>query len=108
MNNFRLSSRPSSRGGTASPPPLILWDRGGYIGEKYIITTSEIKMLLTADPIIIPLSDGRLLNLITQKLDSSIIGGSVFEIVTRDSGLFILANSLKVCASILGISRYVL
>ena len=65
-------------------------------------------MLLTADPIIIPLSDGRLLNLITQKLDSSIIGGSVFEIVTRDSGLVILANSLKVCASILGISRYVL
>ena len=29
-----------------------------------------------------PLGDGRLLNLITQRLDSGIIGGSGFEIVT--------------------------
>jgi hypothetical protein len=87
MNNFRLSS---------------------YIVEKDIITTSEIKMLLNADPMTIPLSDGRLLNLITQKLDSSIKGGSVFEIVNSDSGEVILANSLEDCASIIGISRYVL
>lgn len=87
MNNFRLSS---------------------YIGEKDIITASEIKMLLNVDPMTIPLSDGRLLNLITQKLDSSIKGGSVIEIVNSDSGEVILANSLEYCASIIGVSRYVL
>lgn len=67
-----------------------------------------MKKILLAGPITIPLSDGRLLNRITQKLDSGIKGGSVFEIVTRDSGEVILANSLEDCASIIGISRYIL
>jgi hypothetical protein len=82
MNNFRLSS---------------------YVGKKDIITTSEIDMLLSVDPVTIPLSDGRLLNPTTQKLDSAIKGVSVFEIVTRDSGEVNLANSLEECASIIGI-----
>lgn len=63
---------------------------------------------MSADPIAMPLSDGRLLNLITQELDSGIRGGSVFEIVTRDSGEVNLTNSLEDCASFVGISRYVL
>lgn len=79
-----------------------------YIGEKDIITTSEINRLLSADPITMPLSDGRLLNLITQKQDSGIRGGSVFEIITRDTGEVFLANSLEECASIIGISSYVI
>ena len=64
-------------------------------------------MLLSVYPVTIPLSDGRLLNPTTQKLDSAIKGVSVFEIVTRDSGEVNLANSLEECASIIGISRYV-
>jgi hypothetical protein len=44
VNNFRLSS---------------------YAGEKEIITTKELDMLLSADPLSEPLKDGRLLNLIT-------------------------------------------
>ncbi len=71
-------------------------------------------MLLSAYPI--SLSDGRLLNLTTHKLESGIKGGSMFEIVIRDTGEVILANSpfaraltararrLEDCASIIGIS----
>lgn len=83
LNNFRLAS---------------------YTGEKDIITTNEVDMLLSADPVSVPLSDVRLLNPNSHELESGIKGGSVFEIVTRDSGEIILANSLEDCASITGIS----
>jgi len=85
MNNFRLSS---------------------YAGKKDVITTKEIEMLLGADPLYEPLGDGRLLNLITQRLESGIKGGSVFEIVR--SGEVILVNSLEDCAYVTGISRNIL
>lgn len=84
MNSFRLSS---------------------YKGEKDIITASEIERLLSADPVSVPLNDGRLLNLMTNKLESGIKGGSVFEIINLDSDKVILANSLEECVSIIGISR---
>lgn len=71
------------------------------------LTKNSRNMLLSVYPVTIPLSDGRLLNPTTQKLDSAIKGVSVFEIVTRDSGEVNLANSLEECASIIGISRYV-
>ena len=109
MNNFRLSSYIGAKDiitaachpdyvvlpdfvGGRSPailPAILRYKAGG--GRS---PSEEIKMLLNADPMTIPLSDGRLLNLITQKLDSSIKGGSVFEIVNSDSGEVILANSL--------------
>lgn len=37
---------------------------------------------MSADPLSEPLKNGRLLNLITQNLESVITGGSVFEITT--------------------------
>ena len=96
MNNFRLSS---------------------YKGEKDVITASEIETLLSAHPASIPLNDGRLLNIITNKLGreisspwlrSGIKGGSVFEIVNIETGKVYLANSLEECASIIGITRNLL
>jgi len=76
--------------------------------EKDIITASEIETLLFADPISVPLNDGRLLNLTTRKLESGIRGGSVFEIINNNSGKVLLANSLEECASIIGVTRNLL
>jgi hypothetical protein len=87
MNNLRLSSSKD---------------------EKDIITTSEIETLLFADPISVPLNDGRLLDLMTYKLESGLTGGSVFEIINNNSGEVTLANSLEECASIIGVTRNLL
>lgn len=65
--------------------------------KKDIITTSEIETLLCADPISVPLNCGRLLDLITYKLESGLRGDSVFEIINNNSGEVTLANSLEEC-----------
>ena len=85
MNNFRLSS---------------------YNGASRIkpITDAEKNKLITATPKCKPLSDGRIININTQKLDGAIKGGSVFEITTP-KGEIILANSLEECTKIVGVSR---
>lgn len=96
MNSFRLSS-------TKAKPSVI--------------TSQEIDMLLSGDPISKPIRDGRLFNLITKKFESG-LGGSVFEIIvkkevspsnsTDKQETTILVNSLEDCASVTGISRNIL
>src|SRR5690606_9987342 len=85
MNNLRLSSNKDA-------------------ASLDIITRSEIETLLFADPISVPLNDGRSLNLMTHKLESG-LGGSVFEITNNNSGEVTLADSLEECASIIGVTR---
>jgi hypothetical protein len=60
--------------------------------EGGVISLAET--LLSADPISVPLNDGRLLDLMAYKLESGLKGGSVFEIINNNSGEVTLANSL--------------
>jgi hypothetical protein len=80
MNNFRLST---------------------YNGEVKILTQEELEILLNAEPTVIRLPDGRVIDSITKKILPKLVC-CVYEILTED-GSFILANSLSEAAKIVGL-----
>ena len=102
MNNFRLSSNKKNKFIITSAPNEI---KPSCCKQR---RAKEVNILLIADPngSAIYLKDGRVLNLETNKFESGLKGGSVFEVVT-DKGM-ILTNSLEKCATIVKLSRHVL
>ena len=80
MNNFRLST---------------------YNGEVKYLTQEELNLLLYAEPTIIRLLDGRVIDSRTKKIIPQLVC-CVYEILTED-GSFLLANSLSEAAKIVGL-----
>ena len=80
MNNFRLST---------------------YNGEVKSLTLKELEILSNAEPTVIRLLDGRVIDSTTQKILPKLVC-CVYEILTED-GSFILANSLSEAANIVGL-----
>jgi hypothetical protein len=80
MNNFRLST---------------------YNEEVKSLTQEELEILLNAEPTVIRLLDGRVIDSTTKKILPKLVC-CVYEILTED-GSFILANSLTEAAKIVGL-----
>ena len=80
MNNFRLST---------------------YNGEVKFLTQEELEILFNAEPTVIRLPDGRVIDSITKKILPKLVC-CVYEILTED-GSIILANSLSEAAKIVGL-----
>nr|YP_010714075.1 LAGLIDADG homing endonuclease [Fuscoporia gilva]WDD39638.1 LAGLIDADG homing endonuclease [Fuscoporia gilva] len=80
MNNFRLST---------------------YNGEVKFLTLEELEILLNAEPTVIRLPDGRVIDSTTKKILPKLVC-CVYEILT-EYGSFILANSLSEAAKIVGL-----
>nr|YP_010990981.1 LAGLIDADG homing endonuclease [Pappia fissilis]WOX61254.1 LAGLIDADG homing endonuclease [Pappia fissilis] len=80
MNNFRLST---------------------YNGEVKFLTQEELEILFNAEPTVIRLPDGKVIDSITKKILPKLVC-CVYEILTED-GSIILANSLSEAAKIVGL-----
>nr|YP_010470476.1 LAGLIDADG endonuclease [Inonotus hispidus]UVF37964.1 LAGLIDADG endonuclease [Inonotus hispidus] len=80
MNNFRLSN---------------------YKGEVKFLTQEELEILLNAEPTVIRLPDGRVIDSTTKKILPKLVC-CVYEILT-EYGSFLLANSLSEAAKIVGL-----
>ena len=80
MNNFRLST---------------------YNGEVKFLTQEELEILINAEPTVIRLPDGRVIDRTTKRILPKLVC-CVYEIFT-EHGSFILANSLSEAAKIVGL-----
>lgn len=69
----------------------------------YKITEKEKFLLKNSTPICKPLLDGRILNIKTNKLDTEIKGGSIFEITTPQGKVLLIDSFIK-CINIISVS----